>query len=295
MSKRAIVFMTFADTHMLSTLRRIESEARKSEFFDKILIYTENDFDEDYWNKYHNFIIANKRGYGYWIWKSYLISKTLKTMKDGDFLIYLDGGCEINKNGRKRFLEYLDLASQSSLGILGFGTGQVERKYVKGDTVDYLCLRDNPILDTEQMMGGILVICKTDNSVSLIEKWEEIVHDNLHLVDDEPSKVKNSPDFVENRHDQSILSLLCKKYGGGIILPGTEVDVWPRTNRNWRKLKKFPFLAIRNRTGVPRLGDNKLIIMLNNMRWDFENSIETSKIKLGHIKGLIKGMRNKEN
>merc|ERR1712226_1160478 len=39
--------------------------------------------------------------------------------------------------------------------------------------------------------------------------YEELMAD-LHLVNDDPSIVPNSPIFKENRHDQTILSMLLK-------------------------------------------------------------------------------------
>ena len=43
----------------------------------------------------------------------------------------------------------------------------------------------------------------------LISKWENLAS-NFHLISDEESKAPNDPTFVENRHDQSLLSMLLK-------------------------------------------------------------------------------------
>ena len=32
--------------------------------------------------------------------------KTMKTMKDGDILLYLDAGCEINKNEKQYLIDF---------------------------------------------------------------------------------------------------------------------------------------------------------------------------------------------
>ena len=52
----------------------------------------------EFWNNHSEFILANKRGYGYWLWKPYLIMKTLEQMNDNDILVYADCGCEIESN-----------------------------------------------------------------------------------------------------------------------------------------------------------------------------------------------------
>ena len=52
--------------------------------------------DSEYWNKHKNFILntKHKKGHGYYIWKPYLIQKTMNKMNDGDILLYSDAGCE---------------------------------------------------------------------------------------------------------------------------------------------------------------------------------------------------------
>ena len=71
--------------------------------------------DKEFWKKNGDFIEKNKRGYGYWLWKSYIIKKTMDMMKDGDILLYLDSGCEINilhhtlpnRDNLSTFIEYV--------------------------------------------------------------------------------------------------------------------------------------------------------------------------------------------
>ena len=46
--------------------------------------------DEIFWENHSSFIENNKKGYGYWLWKPYIIKKTLEKMKKGDILLYLD-------------------------------------------------------------------------------------------------------------------------------------------------------------------------------------------------------------
>jgi hypothetical protein len=43
--------------------------------------------DSAFWQKHGDFILSNPRGYGYWIWKSYLIQQKLLEIPDGDILL----------------------------------------------------------------------------------------------------------------------------------------------------------------------------------------------------------------
>ena len=50
-----------------------------------------------------------------------------------------------------------------------------------------------------------------DDSIKFIKEWLNIFYERFDLVDDTTSKIKNHKDFIENRHDQSVFSILCKK------------------------------------------------------------------------------------
>jgi len=273
MSRR--VLLSFANVSYSDALVRLEREASQSGFFDEICMCTEKKLDQDYLQKYGTWISANKRGYGYWIWKSYLIKKYLHALNDGDYLVYLDSGCEVNQFGKKRYEEYLELASHSSLGLVCFTTMSSEGNYNKGDVLDTLGMRDNKkALCSAQIMSGVLIIYKSPFISSLVDNWYEIVHNNLHLVDDSPSVSPNLSTFIENRHDQSILSLLIKKVGGAVILRGfDEVEIWPMTNRNWRRLLHTPFHAVRRNNISSRVGNGGRGSMIMNLIWGFENYI----------------------
>ena len=49
-----------------------------------------DDLDKDFREKNKD-ILSNTRGNGYWLWKSYIINKTIiEKLNDGDYLIYTD-------------------------------------------------------------------------------------------------------------------------------------------------------------------------------------------------------------
>ena len=68
----------------------------------------------------------------------------------------------------------------------------------------------------------------------MFNKWYETIQ-NYHLVDDSPSATMNDTLFIEHRHDQSIFSLLRKKYGSIILNDETNRYIW---NKN--EYDKFP-------------------------------------------------------
>lgn len=273
------IFFSLVSENFRPVLLRIGEEAKQSEFFDEVRLFTEKDFEVEYWDRYKDYY---KEKFGFWIWKPYWIYKQLQTLEDGDVLVYLDAGCEINQRGKERFDEYISMVKKSKLGILGFYTGTTERSFCKGDLLDFFSVRDNKqITDTPQIMATMVVIYKNEHSMSFVKKWSDIAHEHFNLVDYSPSVSPDLDGFVQNRCDQSIFSLLCKTTGGVVILPGKEVQAWPTTDKEWRKLKKQPFLATRNKTAESRLHKyNRLQLLAYNFYWDVQNYMEALKTKI---------------
>ena len=236
-----IYFTTFGgpcENHH-SAVDRVCSEAEQIKKFDKIIGYTEKNLinDKKFWNKHGNFIIKNKRGYGYWLWKSYLIKKTMKEMNDNDILVYVDAGCTINLNGRKRLLEYFDIVNNSKFGILSFSLDFFEKKWCKMDIINYY--EAHYLLETKQLLAGIFILKKCNHTINLIKEWYNGCC-KYNLVDDSPSNSINDSSFIENRHDQSIFSILRKKIGSEVI--DDETYFYPEWDIRGHN---FPFWATR--------------------------------------------------
>jgi hypothetical protein len=211
-------FLSFCDSKYNRTLERIKMEAINMNIFDEILCYNETIFDEDFTRNQGNFIKNNKRGYGYWIWKPYLILKTLKEMNENDILVYVDGGCTLNKNGIKRLNEYFEIITNSKYGILSLQLNQIEKMWTKMDLFVELKCKEEKFMDSNQLLATTIIMRKCNHVLNIFEKALEICSkNNYHFIDDSPSISPNDRIFNEHRHDQSILSLLRKKYGTDVI------------------------------------------------------------------------------
>jgi len=215
-----IYFITFGagDINYFEAVSRIVSQAKKLGIFDKIIGYTTIYLvnDKKFWNAHGDFIKNNPRGFGYWIWKPYLIKKTLELLDTGDILVYLDCGCEIDYRNKKQILELLEIVKKDKLiGSMAGGRNSFlpEKDWTKMDTFIALDALDPKYTDTGQRQGGALIILKCNETVKLVDEWYKYMsYNNYHLIDDSPSKAKNFDSFKENRHDQPIFSILTKKY-----------------------------------------------------------------------------------
>ena len=100
-----IHFISYGDSKFEKSKKRISEEAQQFGVFDTIKIYSPQDLDKDFLNKY-NEIMSQPIGGGFYIWKLQVVKQSLKDISDGDFLIYLDSGCRLNIKGKDRFNEF---------------------------------------------------------------------------------------------------------------------------------------------------------------------------------------------
>ena len=133
----------------------------------------------------------------------------------GDYLIYVDSGCKLNLEGKPRILEYLKILDNdpNNYGIISFQLPFKEYQYTKKQIFDYFntYINTKNLQDEIQCVGGIQIIKKTEHSSKLIKLWS-IITQNYSLINDDICKNEHKG-FVENRHDQSIYSMLVNLFG----------------------------------------------------------------------------------
>lgn len=175
----------------------------------------------------------SSRGGGYWFWKPNLIYHHLQhDMQDGDYLIYTDA----DRVDFLSWLAYLLETMQERNADLVLEQMQFkEKEWTKGDIYSYF--NDNasqqqqqqaPMMpdadESLQYNGSLIILQKNAATVQFVSDWIEVVK-NYHLLSDEPSIAPNAKGFKENRHDQSLVSMLIK-YNSDYMERGKEAMVW---------------------------------------------------------------------
>ena len=89
----------------LNNLKRGLCRSKEFEEFTSIQSYSPDDLSLTFKEK-HKDILHKSRGGGYWIWRPKIILD--RENMEWDYLVYLDAGCTINKQGKKRFYEYIE-------------------------------------------------------------------------------------------------------------------------------------------------------------------------------------------
>tara|TARA_B100000282_G_scaffold296555_1_gene278895 strand:- start:4480 stop:5193 length:714 start_codon:yes stop_codon:yes gene_type:complete len=211
--------LNYGDQKFKLSRDRLNLEAQNLNYFDKTITETEdirNDQEIIDSLKNPNFekVFNSKRGGGYWMWKPYIIYKRLQLLNDDDILVYIDSGLSIpnTKYTINKLNEYINVVRNSETGVLAFRNPNIESKWTKGDVFKHFnCLNNEDIYNTRQFSAGRLhVIRKCEYSLNIYKLWWNTAKNYSHLFDDSVSITPNFKNFIENRHDASCWSLICK-------------------------------------------------------------------------------------
>jgi len=255
MSRPKIHLLTFAaGPDFRGSLTALRQEAARVSLFDELHVWDESILTSDaaFWEQHGEFISSHPRGWGYWLWKPYIVLKLLAQLADDDIVVYMDGGCQLNvtPDSVARLADYVRAARESPHGMISFSLRYfTESRFTKMDTAHALRATDTLYMDSKQLVGGIFVARKCNHTTNLFrECYAACCADNYHLIDDTPSILPNAADFQEHRHDQSVFSLLRKKRGTEVVEDetywGPPFFAWDPHGAN------FPIWARRRRISI---------------------------------------------
>jgi hypothetical protein len=168
-----------------------------------VLCMSRTDIDEDYLQT-HSSVLFSSRGNGYWAWKPYIILAAM-IGTNADYVIYCDSSSNVNDSLQ---------ACQTHAQPIGVYTlGYEEREYTKRDTFQVMDVEAQEHFTSNQIAATFIVFKVNTSSINFVQQWL-VYSQNRQLISDDPSITGiEHPTFKEHRHDQSILSLLCKKTG----------------------------------------------------------------------------------
>lgn len=164
---------------------------------DTATIYRPTDIDQDFmWENRE--ILSQKRGAGYWLWKSFFIDLALKKMKYGEFLVYADAGVELVGD-----IRHIINRMQGDTWL--FGNMYTHLHWCKADTFIPILSNDYYNYQGKQAQASVIIIRNTENARAFVKQWLEWCC-VPGWIDDTPSRLGNHPEFKEHRHDQAILT-----------------------------------------------------------------------------------------
>lgn len=219
---------------------------------DKVIEYTPADISKEF--KDRNASIFNyKLGAGLWIWKPYLILKTLLKIDTGDYLFYCDAGSiYINKI---QFL--IDCIEREKQEIMCFELPLLARQFTKRETFKLMDFSD---YSTNQILANYILIKKSKFSIRFVRNWLNYMEDErISSPDHFCLGIDEFDDFVAHREDQSILSILARKSNISLFRDPSDYGLfqWQYISNGWSYSPKkynnspYPIIILANRKVNP--------------------------------------------
>ena len=200
--------VSFANEKFYKKQKRLNESALKFGI-DKTFSYTDKILKETLFYKKNQKILDQEKapGYGYWVWKPYIILDAMKKIREGDILFYIDAGAEIISN----IQPLVDLCKKQD-GILLFKGDNLMKFCAKRDCFIKMGCDNEKYWDALYCVGGYQIFIKNTKSIQFLK--EDLKYVQIpELIDDSPSITPNFAGFKRHNHDQAILSNLAIKYG----------------------------------------------------------------------------------
>jgi hypothetical protein len=205
-SNPGVYLVTYADGHdVIVRNQQTLAFSALDKGIDFILNYNRSHLDAAFAEKYSK-ILEQKKGAGYWLWKPWVILKTLKTTPENAIIVYADSGFVFRKSlqplielAHAHDMVFIDY-DPKEFGCLGRSTKRESFQRLDCDTL--LC-RQAPAI-----WAAFMVLRNTPTTRAFVKKWLDYCCDEAILTDT-PSTQPEYPEYQYHRHDQSILGMLC--------------------------------------------------------------------------------------
>ena len=241
--------MTYGSGKYDNAKYRLKQEALDFDVFNSIFVYGEEDLDE----RYKSCLKQTDTGRDYNVSRGLprilLINKLLSKLDEDSILLYLDAGFVIYKEGKKRFYEYIDMVNKSEILTMRLNDnekGLEEKIWTSKYLFDYLDIDINSeIANINQIQSGFILLKNTKKVRNFMKEYEKHVLDDINLITKKYNNINKISCFRDNRHEQSLLSLLLKKQFGVYSISIND-ETWPPGQF---PNNKKPFLARRSTEG----------------------------------------------
>tara|TARA_B100000989_G_scaffold272002_1_gene229134 strand:+ start:30874 stop:31674 length:801 start_codon:yes stop_codon:yes gene_type:complete len=243
-------FLTYGDKKFNISKKHLLNLAKKSSLFDYTISLGPENLNPKFVEKFQPIFKVEKGG-GYWIWKHHIIENQLNEMSKNDILIYCDAGASLNlqDSALKRFHEYIEILTSSQFGNLRMECEKqyLEQSYTFSEIFNYFEIDPfSDIGESTQLQAGHMFFKKNEHTKEFINIYKDLLDHDMYLITDKYSKNNQVKNFVSNRHDQSIFSMISKVYGSEIIENETEFS-----NRKHEQYD-YPFLSVRRYNHGPK-------------------------------------------
>lgn len=204
-----IIAVNYADKKF-QRAQKLNSKTARAWGADRVIEYGPEDIDEAFRSRNRD-ILDVPRGGGYYLWKPYFYRKAYDELGDGDYLVYIDSGA-VYVNKIRYLIDCMEHAD-TPIMIFSLECERIEKVNTKRDAFVLTGCDETVYTDTPQSIGGYFVCRKSPEVEAYLD---EVLHyaQDIRIISDNPNVMglPNYNEFSDHRHDQSVISLMSKKY-----------------------------------------------------------------------------------
>lgn len=231
-----LVLVSYADGSQIFFQNQnalVQSAADKG--FDEIYQFKRSSIDKSFWEQNES-ILKQPRGAGFWIWKPYLILRTMQRLPEDSIIVYADGAVVFTKpiGALLKLLQNSDII---------FGEdGRILSEQLKKEAYDAFGVALSPqVLGSKVPQADFIIVKNTVGAKQFIQKWLQLCTKEDALTDSPFDPKNQSPDFGWHSADQAILGVLTTLSNEKIlILPKEKLrDQYGVKNFHRKKHREF--------------------------------------------------------
>lgn len=204
------ILVTFASGFQyVQQQRKMGADALRRGEFSEIQNWSFDNIIRTEFFKKNKFILKHWRGQGYWLWKPYILLRSLGSCQDGDLVIYSDcvpNSTDLSENSILPLFSWLSV-DERRFAICQ--NSQPNSSWTKRDCFKLMGCDEPEYWGHSQFAATYFGFIVSSSTRKLIRDWLDFCRDPRILTDaDNTCGEENFPDFAEHRHDQSVLSNL---------------------------------------------------------------------------------------
>ncbi|UDL91097.1 hypothetical protein LGH82_07440 [Mesorhizobium sp. PAMC28654] len=162
----------------------------------------------------HPSIMAEPRGAGYWLWKPSIILDVLNSVPDGTAVLYTDVAITFVADPAPLML----LTKEHPVCLFKMSGPMLQGTWTKRDCFVEMSADTDEFWSMPQLWAGMQLYRAGPEARRFVSLLAEAMASETRLTD-KPNVhgLPNLPDFVEHRHDQSVLTILARQQGAAIF------------------------------------------------------------------------------
>lgn len=206
-----VYLVSFATPNFYKSQKKLNKTALQFGV-DECIPFTDVDLKKTDFYQENKLILDQERGAGYWLWKPFIILEAMKQADEGDIVIYSDSGAEVIES----LQPLLDICRKQE-GLLFFrvpffSEKLINKNWTKRDCFILMDADTDRFHSAGQVAGSPHFYLKNKKNIAFIRDWLSYCKD-ARILTDQPNSCgsRNYPEFIDHRHDQSVLSILAVK------------------------------------------------------------------------------------